>query len=47
MQSKPDSPKFFYGWYVVSAMFFSAFLVVGVGQAFGVFVRTWEVEWGE
>ena len=46
MQSKPDSPKFFYGWYVVSAMFFSAFLVVGVGQAFGVFVRTWEIEWG-
>jgi len=27
-------------------MFFSGFLVVGTGQAFGIFVRTWEIEWG-
>ncbi|MCH2657712.1 MAG: MFS transporter [Dehalococcoidia bacterium] len=46
MQSKSNNPNLFYGWYVVSAMFFTAFLVVGVGQAFGIFVRTWETEWG-
>lgn len=36
----------FYGWYVVGALFFATFLVVGTRQGFGVFVETWEEEWG-
>lgn len=35
----------FYGWYVVGALFFATFLVVGTRQGFGVFVETWEEEW--
>ena len=36
----------FYGWNVVGAMFFGMFLVLGTRQSFGVFVDTWEREWG-
>jgi len=36
----------FYGWYVVGALFFATFLVVGTRQGFGVFVETWEKDWG-
>ena len=36
----------FYGWYVVGALFFATFLVVGARQGFGVFIETWEEEWG-
>ena len=35
----------FYGWYVVGAMFFAMFIVLGTRQGFGVFVETWEREW--
>lgn len=42
--SAPSRP--FYGWYVVGALFFATFLVVGTRQGFGVFVETWENEWG-
>jgi MFS family permease len=35
----------FYGWYVVAALFFATFLVVGTRQSFGIYVRTWEEDW--
>jgi len=35
-----------YGWYVVAALFFASFLAIGSRQGFGVFVKTWEEEWG-
>ncbi len=38
--------KHFYGWNVVGAMFFGMFLVMGTRNGFGVFVDTWEREWG-
>lgn len=45
--AKADPPSgTFYGWYVVGALFFATFLVVGTRQGFGVFVETWEDEWG-
>lgn len=40
------SRRRFYGWNVVGAMFFGMFLVLGTRQSFGVFVATWEEEWG-
>jgi len=47
MTAQPnDSGERFYGWYVVGALFFAMFLVVGTRQGFGVFVETWEEEWG-
>lgn len=36
----------FYGWYVIAALFFSTFLSIGARQGFGVFVKTWEEDWG-
>jgi hypothetical protein len=36
----------FYGWYVVGALFFATFLMVGTRNGFGVFIATWEEEWG-
>ncbi len=36
----------FYGWYVVAALFFSTFIVIGVRQGFGVFVESWEKDFG-
>lgn len=43
--SDSSSTGRFYGWYVVGALFFATFLVVGTRQGFGVFVETWEEEW--
>ena len=47
MTSEPaaSSGERFYGWYVVGALFFATFLVVGTRQGFGVFVETWEEDW--
>ena len=39
-------PGIYYGWYVLAAMFFSTFLAIGSRQGFGVFVKTWEEDWG-
>ena len=36
----------FYGWYVVSAVFFMVFVSVGFRQSFGLFVPTWTEEFG-
>lgn len=36
----------FYGWYVVGALFFSLFLGFGAITGFGVFVKTWEDDFG-
>jgi MFS family permease len=48
MTTAPTSDRAgaFYGWYVVGALFFATFLVVGTRQGFGVFVETWEEDWG-
>lgn len=34
----------FYGWYVAWALFFAAFISVGLRQGYGVFVSTWQDE---
>jgi len=44
--SDSSSTGRFYGWYVVGALFFATFLEVGTRQSFGVFVETWQQEWG-
>lgn len=36
----------FYGWYVVGALFFATFIGVGSRQGFGVFVESWENDFG-
>ena len=36
----------YYGWYIIAALFFATFLAIGSRQGFGVFVKTWEQEWG-
>ena len=36
----------FYGWYVAGALFFAMFLSIGLRQGFGIFVETWESEFG-
>lgn len=41
-----DRQGTFYGWYVVGSLFFATFLVAGTRQGFGVFVATWQEEWG-
>ncbi len=44
---RTDAPKgTFYGWYVVAALFFSTFVVIGVRQGFGIFVESWEEDFG-
>ncbi len=45
-RGEAEQSGLFYGWYVVGALFFATFLVVGTRQGFGVFVETWEEEWG-
>lgn len=45
-QRTADRQGTFYGWYVVGSLFFATFLVVGTRQGFGVFVATWQEEWG-
>lgn len=36
----------FYGWYIVAALFFSTLVSIGVRSGFGVFVETWQQEFG-
>jgi len=36
----------YYGWYVIAAMFFVGVAATGSRMGFGVFVETWEKEWG-
>lgn len=36
----------FYGWYIVAALFFATFIAIGVRQGFGVFVESWEEDFG-
>ncbi|MBM3138879.1 MAG: MFS transporter [Chloroflexi bacterium] len=46
-RSEPDGRRgAFYGWYVVGALFFATFLGVGTRQGFGVFVESWERDFG-
>ena len=36
----------YYGWYVVGTLFFTIFVGVGVRGSYGVFVKTWEDDFG-
>ena len=36
----------YYGWYVAGALFFAMFLSIGIRQGFGIFVATWQTEFG-
>ena len=44
----PRAPRegVFYGWYVVGALSFATFIGVGSRQGFGVFVESWERDFG-
>jgi sugar phosphate permease len=45
----PSHPRHsgpFYGWYVAGALFFAMFLSIGMRQGFGIFVETWQAEFG-
>ena len=44
MRPRPAASAPFYGWYVIGALFFSTALGIGLRQAFGIFVDTWERE---
>jgi MFS family permease len=44
--SKSKKKGIYYGWYVIAALFFASFLAIGSRQGFGVFVKTWEEDWG-
>jgi MFS family permease len=46
MNSQAGARGTFYGWYIVGALFFATFLAIGTRQSFGVFVKTWEEDWG-
>jgi MFS family permease len=46
MSSETAPRGTFYGWYIVGALFFATFLAIGTRQSFGVFVKTWEEDWG-
>ena len=43
---KAPKKGIFYGWYVIAALFFATFVAIGARQGFGVFVKTWEQDWG-
>ena len=43
---KSPTKGIFYGWYVIAALFFATFVAIGSRQGFGVFVETWEQDWG-
>ncbi len=45
-RARRNGKKTFYGWNVVGAMFFGMFIILGTRNGFGVFVSTWEEEWG-
>ena len=42
----PPGSGLFYGWYVAGALFFAMFLSIGLRQGFGIFVETWQSEFG-
>jgi MFS family permease len=44
-QNVPARGGLYYGWYIVAALFFATFLVVGTRQSFGIYVKTWEEDW--
>ena len=44
--SQPRRSGAFYGWYVAGALFFAMFLSIGMRQGFGIFVETWQSEFG-
>ena len=46
LDGSPKKHGIYYGWYVVTALFFTSFLAIGSRQGFGVFVKTWEEDWG-
>ena len=46
VSSSPKKQGIYYGWYVIAALFFATFLAIGSRQGFGVFVKTWEQDWG-
>ncbi|MBT4341047.1 MAG: MFS transporter, partial [Chloroflexi bacterium] len=46
LDGSPKKQSVYYGWYVVAALFFASFLAIGSRQGFGVFVKTWEEDWG-
>ena len=41
-----NASEAFYGWYIVAGLFFATFIVIGVRQGFGVFVESWEEDFG-
>ena len=44
MNTNDNNKSVFYGWYVVAALSFSTFFVLGVRMGFGVFVSAWQEE---
>lgn len=46
LYGSPKKKGMYYGWYVVAALFFASFLAIGSRSGFGVFVKTWEEDWG-
>jgi MFS family permease len=43
---KTPKKGIYYGWYIIAAMFFVGVAATGSRMGFGVFVETWEKEWG-
>ena len=41
-----ERKRVFYGWYIVAALFFATFISIGTRQGFGIFIFTWEQDWG-
>ena len=44
MNTNDNNKSVYYGWYVVAALSFSTFFVLGVRMGFGVFVSAWQEE---
>ena len=44
--AQPHHSGPFYGWYVAGALFFAMFLSIGMRQGFGIFVETWQAQFG-
>jgi MFS family permease len=45
-KSQPEKQGLYYGWYIIGALFFATLIAIGGRQGFGVFVKTWEQDWG-
>ncbi len=45
-KSQPEKQSLYYGWYIIGALFFATLIAIGGRQGFGVFVKTWEQDWG-